>query len=259
MKILVCFKIVRELDTVLSADWEKAQDGDFDIGYTKKIINCFDESALETALCISSETGIEAYALTIGEGDIERYLKNLYAVGYSSVTRIECHKDLDFMPRTKAKIIADFASEFGRFDAIFMGHQAGAGDHAVIPFLTAEHLGMPCINMVTDVEFKDNIWRAECEWGGGKRRINISEPAVYAFSNARHTYLRVPTLREKMAVKDKKINVIKKDKVQECKENELLRLWREKNNRAGEIIKGKSTQDKVKILMEAYVSRIKDK
>ena len=46
-RILACFKIVRDLESAIEEDWASAADESFDIDYTRKIISCFDEAALE--------------------------------------------------------------------------------------------------------------------------------------------------------------------------------------------------------------------
>ena len=39
MRILACFKIVRDLENVIDSDWKSAKDAGFRIDYTKKLIN----------------------------------------------------------------------------------------------------------------------------------------------------------------------------------------------------------------------------
>lgn len=54
-RILVCFKIVNNFDDVLPGDWQDIGTGEVDTSYTKRMLNCFDESALEMALCLREE------------------------------------------------------------------------------------------------------------------------------------------------------------------------------------------------------------
>lgn len=94
-KILVCFKIVPDLDDVMTDDWNACIEGNIDLSYAKKIYNCFDESALEMALRLGdTATGqgqdVDVTALTIGSGNIDNFLKNLYAVNVNKVIKIEC-------------------------------------------------------------------------------------------------------------------------------------------------------------------------
>ena len=43
MRILACFKIVRDLENVIDSDWKSAKDAGFRIDYTKKLINDVDD------------------------------------------------------------------------------------------------------------------------------------------------------------------------------------------------------------------------
>ena len=37
MKLLVCFKILQDVDSVMRSDWEAAASGELDISYTQKM------------------------------------------------------------------------------------------------------------------------------------------------------------------------------------------------------------------------------
>ena len=50
MEIVVCFQISSDYDEVLDDEWKDGAAIDFT--YTKKMYGCFDEGALETALCL---------------------------------------------------------------------------------------------------------------------------------------------------------------------------------------------------------------
>jgi len=256
MRILVCFKIVRDLDTVLEADWKNVGNGSFEIDYTKKMLNCFDESALETALCVAETLGegAEAHALTVTDQNVEQFLKNLYAIGYTNVTQIKCGAELGFRPRTVASLIASFAKAKGGFDAIFMGYQSSVGDHSVTPFVTAELLGIPCVNMVTDVEAAGGGLTVSSIVDSGIRKARVLGPAVFAFTNARHTYLRVATLREKMAAKSREIETTDMT-VPDIRENSVSGFIRENSSRAGRMLEGQDAAGKTKALYDTYIKK----
>ena len=84
MKILVCFKVVRDLEQVIEEDWNVEEGASLSIDYTKKIWNCFDEAALETALRIKDALGGECQcsAVTVSDGSMEigGFVRGLYGV-----------------------------------------------------------------------------------------------------------------------------------------------------------------------------------
>ena len=106
MKICVCFKIVPDLDQVLESDWRDISQG-LDTSYVKKMINCFDETALEMALRLketAADTGAACTAVTVG-GGLASLMKGLYAVGYDRVVNIPLERR-EFCPETVAALLA---------------------------------------------------------------------------------------------------------------------------------------------------------
>ena len=79
-RILTCFKITHDLDSVIEEDWNSAADKSFHIDYTKRIISGFDEAALETTLRIKDQSeDVHTTALTVNSEPIGDFVKNLYA------------------------------------------------------------------------------------------------------------------------------------------------------------------------------------
>ncbi|MDR3305515.1 MAG: hypothetical protein LBS85_05795, partial [Clostridiales Family XIII bacterium] len=94
MNIIVCCKVVRDLDDVPAAEWSRAEDSTFEIDYTRKVWNFFDEAALETALCIKDETegrgsSCDLTALTVvgSKERIDSFLIDLYAIQYGKIVK----------------------------------------------------------------------------------------------------------------------------------------------------------------------------
>jgi electron transfer flavoprotein alpha/beta subunit len=204
VNIVVCCKIVRNLDDVSKAEWKDARRSDFRIDHTRKIWNFFDESALETALCIKDAWegqggSCDLTAITAVNPDdrIDPFLKDLIAVKFSRAIKILCPTDLCFSPLLRARLIAKHIEKY-QYDAILTGSQASPADAAQTPALIAELLAIPFIDHVTDLSPGAGALICSSLIENGRRTAAISAPAVYAFSNAKHTYLRVATLREKM-------------------------------------------------------------
>ena len=85
-----------------------------------------------------------------------------------------------------------------RFDAVFLGMQASPEDNGITGALVAEALGLPFINRVYAIRPVESGFSVETPVEGGMRRMEIPGRAVYAFGNAKYSYLRAATLREKL-------------------------------------------------------------
>lgn len=258
-RILACFKIVRDLESAIEEDWASAVDESFDIDYTRKIISCFDEAALETTLCIADRNeGIRATAVTIGDEPIGDFIKNLYAIGFDEVVQIQTDQDLRFRPQTVARLLARYVQDEGGFDAIVMGGQASPGDNRQIPYLLAELLNMPCMDFVADLKLMPEGMLAWRETQGCVELYQIATPAIYAMENAKHAYLRVATLREKLAASKKQARVLTAEELGSVrleKEAEVQRMYPARKARTCRFLSS-DPEVAAKELVEEYITPV---
>ncbi len=211
-RILICFKVVHDLDTVMEEDWRSAADGEVDVSYTRKQLGCYDEAALENGLRLADQMrlsgrDVEVTALTIGQEAQDEIFKNLYAVKCDRVVFWKCEKDLRFHPEGTARRIASFVKAEGGFDLILMGQQASVGDSGRVPWAAAEYLGLPAVSQVRELCLRDGAVLAVSEAEGWERSFLCGGAAVCALGNAKYPYLRVATLREKLVSGKKQVLV----------------------------------------------------
>jgi len=157
MNVLVCFKVVPDLDQLSGSDWVVDGCSRVETRFIKKMINPYDESALELALKLANPAKVSGIttnlsALTIADSGANLTLKNLRALGYQQAVRIESDAELDFAPQEIAILIAAYIRNANDFDLIIIGQQSGVGDNAKTPLLTAELMQWPCITQVTAIE-----------------------------------------------------------------------------------------------------------
>lgn len=204
MKICVCFKIVPDLDQVLESDWAAVSQG-LDTSYVKKMINCFDETALEMALRLkdtAADGAVSCTAVTVG-GGLTGLMKGLYAVGYDRVVSIPL-ENREFCPETVASLLAGFIKD-GDFDLVLAGKQAGMADSGVVPPTLAGLLGRPFIGDTVAAGLEDGQLVLEHETPGGLEVLRLRGPVAASVGDAVYAYLRVATLREKMAASKRDI------------------------------------------------------
>ncbi len=213
VQILACFKIVHDLDTVLEQDWANPVNRTVDVSYTRRMIGNYDEAALEMALQVADQIrasgkDVKVTALCIGSENHEAICKNLYAVKFDRVIFMNCFKDLRFCPEETAKKIASVVEHEGGYDLIFMGQQTSEGDNGAVYWMTAELLGIPVVSEIIDAEIQEEKILVISETENWERRYLCEFPLVCAVGNSRHPYLRVATLREKLASSKKGIEYI---------------------------------------------------
>lgn len=206
MDILVCFKVVNDLDDVSYSEWQAMDPFSPDVALAKKRWNPYDEAALETALSVAEQyrqaglpVNLTALSICDCPDQLRTFAKQLFAIGYHSVVLLDCQDDIRFYPFKIAQWIACYLKQnHVAYDLIFTGAQAGVGENAQMPLLLAEFLQIPCFQWVTDVAWANGAYQVDCQIDAGRRRVKLDGKVVLAMGDATHTYLRVPTLREKL-------------------------------------------------------------
>jgi electron transfer flavoprotein beta subunit len=206
LRIVVGFKVTPDYEALRPADWVRAAaDGPAGGGagrgpetrYVRRVVNVFDEAALELALRLRdarTAAGLETTlaAFSVAGREAEPFLRTLQALGYEA-TRVEPGADLDFAPAAAAALVAACTERLGG-DVLLLGSRSGPGDSGVVPFLAAEALGRPCLSQVTEVELaRSRRLRVSFTADAGPVRTTVTPPCVLAVGNAVVSMLRAPT------------------------------------------------------------------
>lgn len=195
-----------------------SESGYIDTEYLKKNINCYDESALELSCrfadqCSALQLTCTCTAVTAGDRKSERFLETLAAVGFRRTARIQLDntaKQYDPSPEYLAALLFSYIKKQDHFDLIVTGAQSADGNQGKIPLLLAELLHSRCITQVQSFVpttarhilvsyYRDDFLCKE----------EISGPAVFAIGNSADTYLRVPTLKQRMNSKKQPVTLYK--------------------------------------------------
>ena len=268
MNILNCFKIVPDLDMLPESGWIADEKNCIDVSYLRTIWNCFDESALAIALRLSDKMKdtaehIGLHAFTIGGPFCDQYLKTLFALGFDSAVRVECEKDIRFRPETVSKIIAGYVRRGESYDVVMMGQQSTDGNNEKTPLLVAEYLGFRCVTQVSDViSFDKDGLVVECSTDEGVLIQTINTPCVLSVGNASLSYLRVPTLKDKLTLGKRPIIKLAPEELgvdlaedEQQTEVTLLKMLHICKNRASEKIEGTTPSEKAEELYKLYLKK----
>lgn len=210
MQVVVCFKILPNLDRVLDEDWESFSQSP-DLGYAGLDFNCFDRSALEIGLKIKEQAAVQGVetsctALTVCESVPETLLSGLYAVGYDRVVCLP-RKQREFRPLDTADLLAGAIRELGA-DLVITGGTASMAETGMVPYLLAQKLDFPILTEVEGAGWQENLLCAQCRQSQGLVEKKITLPALCAVGNSPEV-LRCATLRAQMKCRGKKPELLK--------------------------------------------------
>jgi len=260
MNILVCFIAAPDLDKLIYDDWLIDKNLQIDTSFLKPTLNSYDESALEIALRLSdasekNKASIDLKALTIASSPATTILKTLNALRFKQVVRIDTHDDFRFRPTAVASILAQYVFKHAPQDVLFLGRQSSVGENAKTHLLMAEMLGWPCITQVADIEFVDeNHLLVTSQVDDGQIRQQIQTPCVLSIGDAPNTYMRVPTLKDRVLYGKRPIEILSTTDFQLPDETEaLMDLKIISHERQGIFIEKETPEQKARELYEVYL------
>ena len=233
-KIVSCFKITDDFDELTAQDWQAP----FKYGlpatdFVRRILGCFDEAALENALllkadCESSGTETELSAVTLNPGYSEHILKRIKAIGFDKITCLQTKESMDFMPNETAEILSEYIKK-EKADIVLCGMQSAPGNTGTVPVLLAEKSGYEIFNSVVKITVEDGEIFALCEYKKGYLKRKLGKKSVCIMGNTEKSYLRIPTLKEKLKVKEFAPDVVECDVIKEEKNIEFEYISKQRN------------------------------
>lgn len=260
LRILVCVKIVPDIEMVLPSDWLKVKDFQkAEIGYVNNIMNIFDQSTLELALRLkdtadSTHGSIEVSALFAGDSTGDFFLRNALSLHADRAVRIDCKpRDLNTPDKVASKIFQAVQS-LGPFDLIFFGMQASPFDQAQTGLIFAEETGWPCITHVNEVTMTADEAVIVHQNDVGMEKISVHLPAVLIVGNTNGISLRLPSLKDKLEADDKPIDIVKcprwKARTGACVRKKRIEFTAICSHRSCEMIQGQGIEQKAQALMD---------
>jgi len=260
MNILVCFIAAPELEKLIDEDWVIDKNLQIDTRFLKPTLNSYDESALEIALKLSDaseglKVSVDLTALTIAGTPATAILKSLNALRFKQVVRIDSPDDFRFRPTAIASLLSQYVFKHGPQDVLFLGRQSSIGENAKTPLIVAEMLGWPCITQVAGVELVDeNHLLVTSQVDDGQIRQQIQTPCVLSIGDAPNTFMRVPTLKDRMLYGKRPIEILSTTDFQLTDETEaLIDMKVISHERQGVFIEGETPKQKARELYDVYL------
>jgi electron transfer flavoprotein alpha/beta subunit len=263
MNILVCFKTGPDLEMLNEEDWVIDKNLQIDTSFLKPTLNSYDESALEMALKLadaseSFNVSLRLEALTIDGTAAMPILKTLNALKFNRVVRIDNREDIRFDAVAIASVLTQHVLERAPQDVLLLGRQSDIGENAKTPLLVAEMLGWPCITQVDSIELVNkNHIMVTCQVDDGQCQQVVQTPCVLSVGDAPNSYMRVPTLKDRLDYGKRTVEVLStKDFVLSGETVELIDLEVINHERPGILIEGETPKEKAR---ELYVVHLKER
>ncbi len=259
MNLLVCFKIYSDLTKIKLEDLEISEEMGVDTHFLPNIINCFDESSLEFGIRLSENNlEIKKTALTICKEAANPTLNSLLALGYDHVVRIKTDENnIRFNPELVANNIVDYIKDNSQ-DIVLIGKESPLSNNAATAQLVSTKLNCPLVSSVIDIKTKDDdSIIVQIENNNSIYEQEIKVPCVLSMGNAVISKLRMPTLKERMKNKSRKIEDIDFKFFNNDLFNQPCRIYKPNRNRQGFIYKINNEEELNKILDNELLKRIK--
>ena len=209
MRILVCVKQV--IDTAARID---LKDQKVDGAGLARVLNPYDEFAVEEALRIRErKPDTEIILVSLGPECFRDTLRVGLAMGADRAVHLLDPLFDEVNSLTRAYLLSKAATFLG-FDLIFCGRQAVDDDMAQIGPALAVYLQIPCITVVTQLEFADD-WSVAVATRQIERGSEIIESPLPVLLTCQKglNEPRLPSLKGIMASKKKEIEIINANKL----------------------------------------------
>lgn len=210
MKIIVCIKQV--IDTAARI---RITDGKVDAAGSPRVINPYDEFALEEAIRLREKIPeTEVIALTLGPEEFKGALKTALAMGADRAIHLidpafDCLDNLG-VARALAKAIRKLS-----FDLILCGRQAVDDDMAQVGPAIAVFLGIPAVAVVTQLDLSEDLRLADVtrQIEGGSEKLVAQLPLLLTCQKGLNIP-RLPSLKGIIAAKKKHIETMDADAIE---------------------------------------------
>ncbi len=187
MKIAVLVKEVPDLE----AHVEIAAGGTTLNMEKKRVLNYFDEIAVEAALQVKQSIGsAEIYAVTAGNGTGIEALRRALAMGVDRIIHINDSALEGAGPLVVSQALAGLIKREG-FDLVFAGKKSTDDEAGIVGPMVAALLGIACVQGVTALEIDGAAVTAKRETERGTETVKVSMPVALTAEKGFYTP-RVP-------------------------------------------------------------------
>lgn len=160
----------------------------------QRIINPFDQNALEAAMRVKDRLGGKVIALNMTDEPVTPVLKMALSVGVDEMIVLQDPMFKDLTSQSTAEVLSVGIRKMGPYDLILTGRQSADWDFGQVGLLIAEILRIPAVNLAQAVELREDGIVVEKLRRVGYEVVTASVPALVTVSSEAGD-LRLPTLK----------------------------------------------------------------
>jgi electron transfer flavoprotein beta subunit len=143
----------------------------------RRVLNYFDEIAVEAALQLKADHGAETAVVSAGAGAGVEAIRRAVAMGIEAPTLIDDAALEGADPLTVARALAAVVTA-EPYDVVLAGKQATDDEAGLVGPMVAEILGIPCVTGVTGLEVAAGVATVTREVEGGTETLRVPLPAL---------------------------------------------------------------------------------
>jgi electron transfer flavoprotein beta subunit len=184
MNIIVCVKEIADPEAP-SEDFRLDTDKNVLVASHKvlKVLNPFDEQAVEAALRIKDKVGALVTALSLGKGLDRVVTKKPVFMGADELILLEDDAFAGGDSWSTAHALAAAIRKIGTYDLILCGRQAADWNAGQTGSGIAQLLDLPCVTVARKIEVTDGKALVERVTANGYETVEVTLPAVITVSN----------------------------------------------------------------------------
>jgi electron transfer flavoprotein beta subunit len=215
-----------------------------------RVLNPFDEQAVEAALRIKDKSGAKVTAISLGKGLDRVVTKKPVFMGADELILLEDDAFVGGDSWSTAYALAAGIRKIGEYDLILCGRQAADWNAGQVGLGIAEFLNLPSVTVARKIEIMDGKARVERVTSNGYETVELTLPAVITVSNeigqARYPAIKNIKIANKvqpLVWKPADIGIEPSGSGSKGRRLKLLRLFQPVNEGNCEIMEGETTQE----------------
>jgi electron transfer flavoprotein beta subunit len=184
MNIIVCIKEIPDPEaTIDSYRLDAANKVLVSSSKVLRVVNPFDEQAVEAALRIKDKMGAKVTVLSLGNNLDRVVVKKPLHMGADELILLEAEAYVGGDSWSTAQALSAAIRKIGGYDLILCGRQAADSNAGQTGLGIAEFLGLPCVTVARKIEITGDTAAVERVVANGYETLEVKLPAVITVSN----------------------------------------------------------------------------
>ncbi|HCE79703.1 MULTISPECIES: electron transfer flavoprotein subunit beta/FixA family protein [Thermodesulfobacterium] len=167
------------------------------------ILNPPDRQAVEMAVRLKENYGLKVTVITMGPPNVIPLLKEVYGIGADEMVLLSDRAFAGADTLATSYVLAEAIKKMSPYSLVLMGLKSIDGETSQVPPETAALLGLPSITNVKTVLKEGNNWVVLRQTEYGEEELEVEPPFVASVLPEAFDYLRPPSLKRLLEVKEK--------------------------------------------------------